>query len=79
VRVDRRKIELASPIKNVGRYAIPVEIFDDVRAEVATLVVPEGGELPPEEPEEQVEESVEESVEEPAAEAHELVEETSET
>jgi large subunit ribosomal protein L9 len=49
VRVDRRKIELPSPIKHVGRYAIPVAIFEDVRAEVATLVVPEGGELPPEE------------------------------
>ena len=48
VRVDRRKIELPQPIKHVGRYAIAVEIFEDVQAEVATLVVPEGGELPPE-------------------------------
>jgi large subunit ribosomal protein L9 len=53
VRVDRRKIELASAIKHVGRYAIPVEIFEDVRADVATLVIPEGGELPPEEPAEE--------------------------
>ena len=30
-------------------HAIPVEIFTDVTAEVRTLVVPEGGELPPEE------------------------------
>ena len=59
VRVDRRKIELPSPIKHVGRYAVPVEIFEDVRAEVATLVIPEGGELPPEEPEEPAEETVE--------------------
>jgi large subunit ribosomal protein L9 len=82
VRVDRRKIELQSPIKHVGRYAISVAIFEDVHAEVATLVVPEGGELPPEEPEEQVEEAVEEqveeAVEEPAAEAPELVEAPSE-
>ena len=49
VRVDRRKIELAEPIKRIGRYEVPIEVFTDVRVEVKTLVVPEGGELPPEE------------------------------
>ena len=49
IRVDRRKIELADPIKRIGRYAIPINVFQDVRVEVKTLVVPEGGELPPEE------------------------------
>lgn len=49
VRVDRRKIELADPIKRVGRFEIPIEVFQDVVVEVKTLVVPEGGELPPEE------------------------------
>lgn len=49
IRVDRRKIELAEPIKKVGRYDVPIEVFADVRVEVPTLVVPEGGELPPEE------------------------------
>lgn len=49
IRVDRRKIDLAEPIKRVGRYAIPIDVFQDVRVEVKTLVVPEGGELPPEE------------------------------
>ena len=49
IRVDRRKIDMPDPIKRIGRYAIPVEIFTDVTAEVRTLVVPEGGELPPEE------------------------------
>lgn len=48
VRVDRRKIAI-DPIKRIGRYAIPVELFQDVSVEVKTLVVPEGGELPPEE------------------------------
>jgi len=48
VRVDRRKIAL-DPIKRIGRYQVPVEVFTDVTAEVRTLVVPEGGELPPEE------------------------------
>jgi large subunit ribosomal protein L9 len=50
VRVDRRKIELDHPIKHVGRYAVPIEVFQDVTGEVAVLVAPEGGELPPEEP-----------------------------
>jgi large subunit ribosomal protein L9 len=49
VRVDRRKIDLAEPIKRIGRYEIPIELFADVSVEVTTLVVPEGGELPPEE------------------------------
>jgi large subunit ribosomal protein L9 len=49
VRVDRRKIQLPEPIKRIGRYTIPIELFTDVEAEVRTLVVPEGGELPPEE------------------------------
>jgi large subunit ribosomal protein L9 len=51
IRVDRRKIELTDPIKRVGRYEVPIELFQDVRVEVQTHVVPEGGELPPEEEE----------------------------
>jgi large subunit ribosomal protein L9 len=48
VRVDRRKIAV-DPLKRIGRYTIPIELFQDVGAEVKTLVVPEGGDLPPEE------------------------------
>jgi large subunit ribosomal protein L9 len=48
VRVDRRKIGI-DPLKRIGRYSIPIELFEDVHVEVKTLVVPEGGELPPEE------------------------------
>jgi large subunit ribosomal protein L9 len=48
VRVDRRKIG-GDSIKRIGRYQVPIELFQDVTAEVRTLVVPEGGELPPEE------------------------------
>jgi large subunit ribosomal protein L9 len=48
VRVDRRKLEV-EPIKRIGRYPVPVDVFEDVRVEVMTHVVPEGGELPPEE------------------------------
>jgi large subunit ribosomal protein L9 len=48
VRVDRKKIGTDS-IRRIGRYSIPIQVFEDVTAEVKTLVVPEGGELPPEE------------------------------
>ena len=48
VRVDRRRIG-SDTIKRIGRYQVPIELFQDVTAEVRTLVVPEGGELPPEE------------------------------
>jgi large subunit ribosomal protein L9 len=48
VRVDRRKIA-TDPLKRIGRFSIPIELFADVEVEVKTLVVPEGGELPPEE------------------------------
>ncbi|MGH3104834.1 MAG: 50S ribosomal protein L9 [Gaiellaceae bacterium] len=48
VRVDRRKIGIDT-IKRIGRYEVPIEVFTDVSVDVKTLVVPEGGELPPEE------------------------------
>ena len=48
VRVDRRKIG-GEALKRIGRYQVPIELFQDVTVEVRTLVVPEGGELPPEE------------------------------
>ena len=48
VRVDRRKIGLET-VKRIGRYTVPIDVYEDVVAEVKLLVVPEGGELPPEE------------------------------
>jgi large subunit ribosomal protein L9 len=48
IRVDRRKIDL-DVIKRIGRFSVPVHVYEGVVAEVKTLVVPEGGELPPEE------------------------------
>ncbi len=94
VRVDRRKIELPQPIKQVGRYAMPVGIFEDVQARGGDARRPRGRRAAAAEPEERpprsrrsrrrpprsrpVEEQVEEPVEEPAAEAPELVEESTE-
>jgi large subunit ribosomal protein L9 len=49
IRVDRRKVDLDDPIKRIGRYEVPIAVFEDVRVDVKTLVVPIGGELPPEE------------------------------
>ncbi len=49
IRVDRRKIDLKDPIKRIGRYAVPITVFEELQVEVKTLVVPLGGELPPEE------------------------------
>jgi large subunit ribosomal protein L9 len=48
IRVDRRKVD-TDPIKRIGRFTIPVVLFDGVQVDVQTHVVPEGGELPPEE------------------------------
>lgn len=48
VRVDRRKLGMDT-LKRIGRYSIPVHVYEGVTAEVKTLVVPEGGELPSDE------------------------------
>jgi large subunit ribosomal protein L9 len=45
IRVDRRKIGIDT-IKRIGRYQVPIDLFQGVTVEVKTLVVPEGGELP---------------------------------
>ena len=70
VRVDRRKIEIDT-IKRIGRYQVPIELFQDVTAEVRALVVPEGGELPPEEELEAMEAAERAAEEEAAAKAEE--------
>ena len=46
IRVDRKKIDSDS-IRRIGRYAIPIQLFEGVTVDVRTLVIPEGGELPP--------------------------------
>jgi hypothetical protein len=57
-------------IKRIGRFSIPIHVFEGVTAEVKTLVVPEGGELPPEE-ELAALEAAEQAEADAAAEAHE--------
>jgi large subunit ribosomal protein L9 len=70
VRVDRRKIGVDS-LKRIGRYQVPIDLFQDVTVEVRTLVVPEGGELPPEEELEAMAEA-EQAEQAPPEEKHEL-------
>lgn len=41
--VDRRKIELRSPIKELGVYHIAVKVHSRVTAEVRVNIIPEGG------------------------------------
>ena len=49
IRIDRRKIDLPDPIKRIGRYEVPVELFGEITATLRVAVVPEGGQLPPQE------------------------------
>jgi large subunit ribosomal protein L9 len=42
IRVDRRKIHLEEPIRNVGTYMVVVEVTDEVTAAVKTMVVAAG-------------------------------------
>jgi large subunit ribosomal protein L9 len=69
IRVDRRKID-SGPIKRIGRYSIPVDIFQDVRVEIRTEVIPEGGELPSDEELDAMEAAERAEHETPAEESH---------
>jgi large subunit ribosomal protein L9 len=73
IRIDRRKVDTA-PIKRIGRYSIAVDLFQDVRVEVRTEVIPEGGELPSEEELEAME-AAERAEHEPDADDHTELEE----
>ena len=77
IRVDRRKIGIDN-IKRIGRHTVPIELFNDVHVEVKTLVVPEGGELPPEEELEAMEAAARAEEEAAAAAAAERQEEADE-
>ena len=78
IRVDRRKVE-TDPIKRIGRYEIPISLFEDIRVEVKTEVIPEGGELPSEEQlqemeaAERAEQEEAAAAEEPSAELEEIL------
>ena len=50
IEVDKRRIELASPIKNVGVHDVEVRLHRDVSASIQVEVVPMGVERLEEEP-----------------------------
>ena len=39
IKVDRRKVHLEDPIRNIGTYMVVVEVADDVTATIKTMVV----------------------------------------
>ena len=39
IRVDRRKVHLDEPIRNVGTYMVVVEVADEITATIKTMVV----------------------------------------
>jgi large subunit ribosomal protein L9 len=40
--IDRRKLQLAEPIKKIGEFDVPLKLHRDVTANVKVKVVPEG-------------------------------------
>jgi len=40
IRLDRRRIKLAEPIKSLGTHQVPVQVYGDVEASVKVIVVP---------------------------------------
>jgi len=45
--IDRRKIQLHEPIKQLGEFSVPVKVHREVTATVTVRVIPEGGTPPP--------------------------------
>jgi large subunit ribosomal protein L9 len=41
--IDRRKVQLGSPIKVIGEYNVPVRLHREVTATIKVIVQPEGG------------------------------------
>jgi len=70
IRVDRRKLEMTT-IKRIGRYTVPVDVFQDVTAELKLAVAPAGHELPAEEELAALEAAEEQAAAAAAAEAEE--------
>ena len=40
VRIDRRRVRLAEPIKSLGTHQVPIQVHGDVEASVKVIVVP---------------------------------------
>jgi large subunit ribosomal protein L9 len=42
VRLDKRRVQLAEPIRTTGTHMVTVEVADGVTAEIKTIVTPQG-------------------------------------
>jgi large subunit ribosomal protein L9 len=42
VRLDKRRVQLAEPIRTTGTHMVTVEVSDGVTAEIKTIVTPQG-------------------------------------
>lgn len=40
IEIDKKKIELADPIKVVGEYSVPVKLFQDITANLKVKIIP---------------------------------------
>lgn len=72
ITIDRRRIQLLEPIREVGDYLVAAQLYKGVTAQLTITVKAEGGEEAQEEPEE---ESKEESKDKPKGEPKEEPEE----
>lgn len=59
--IDRKQVELPNPIKTTGEHKINLKFKEDVSAFFTLKILPEGGEIVPEEKEEKVEEEAKEN------------------
>lgn len=66
--IDRRKVSLKDPIKELGEYTVSVKLHREVTLEIPVTVRAEGALIPEEKAEETVEDTVEEEVSAEAAE-----------
>jgi large subunit ribosomal protein L9 len=64
--IDRKKIVLKEPIKEIGEYIVPIKLHREVVLELPITVTPEGGQLPKaKEPEEQASQKETQETEKP--------------
>ena len=54
LKIDRRRIDLREPIKEVGEHKVSVRLLRELVASLTIVVVAEGGPSPEEEPEEEI-------------------------
>jgi large subunit ribosomal protein L9 len=40
IRLDRRRVKLAEPIKSLGTHQVPIQVYGDIEASVKVIVVP---------------------------------------